>query len=365
MHRKNIHLKQIDGRERAMIDKELYQFIGRKLSKDIHNKNGALLLKKGTVLSPKAIDRLIRQNIKMFDLFNESVMEDTTKLLTPYEQELLIDNAAGEIREIFSKVKHDKETLEELEIKIMPVVKQISCNYELCTLLNGLKSKDDYTYRHNIGVAVLASLLSRWLGFSEEEVNLISLGGLLHDIGKIQIPDKILNKKGRLTEEEYETVKKHTIYGYEILKNSNIYPEIIATMALEHHERNDGKGYPYGKKENEIHEYSKIIAIADVFHAMTSDRVYRRGIPINQVLKQMRSDSFGMLDPKMTSIFIMKIMEMSIGNTVLLSNGAVGKIVFIFRNDPVHPLIRTGDKVIDLRSSNLQIETFLQEPIVT
>ena len=346
-----------------MSEKELYRFVGRKLTRDVYNKSGTLLLKKGTVLSPKTIDRLARLDVKLFDLFQES-LGDPSEILSPVEQEFLLNNTVGEIREIFSKVKDDKKAIEQLEVKIMPVVQQISCNYELCTLLNGLKCKDDYTYRHNIGVAVLASLLAKWLGYSDEEVNVISLGGLLHDIGKIRIPDEILNKSGPLTDEEYELVKKHTVYGYEMLKEGGVYPEEIARIALEHHERNDGHGYPYGKKEHEIHEYSKIVAIADVFHAMSSDRVYRKGIPINDVLLQMRNDSFGMLDPKMTSVFIQKIMEMSIGNTVLLSNGLKGKVVFIHRDDPVHPFVRVGDEIIDLRVSKLYIKTFLQEPVV-
>ncbi|WP_052144842.1 HD-GYP domain-containing protein [Halalkalibacter okhensis] len=222
-------------------------------------------------------------------------------------------------------------------------------------MLEGMLDKDDYTYRHNIGVSVVASMLANWLHFSEADQRKITLGGLLHDIGKLQLSDYILTKPGRLTHEEYEAIQMHPTYGYKLLKKDSIYTEDICLMALEHHEREDGSGYPHHKNADEIHPFSKVIAIADVFHAMTSDRVYRKGHSLYGVLKHIKDESFGKLEPTYALTFIQRFMELSIGHYAELNNGEVAEIVFIFPHDPINPLVLLDHKLIELGKTNLYI----------
>ncbi|WP_216831272.1 HD-GYP domain-containing protein [Alkalihalobacterium elongatum] len=342
-----------------MNEENAFRFVGCRLKRDLYNEQGELLVKKGTILSELHVRRLIEMEFDL-DKYKYNIVPLLAKaLLTPFQQDLLITNTVGEIRDIFSKVKDNDTVLLEVEEKVLPVVEQISLNYDLATLMNGILSKDDYTYRHNIGVSVLAALLAKWLGFSPEEIKTISLGGLLHDIGKLNIPDEILLKQGPLTNEEYDEIKNHPLYGYEILNKSGHFGQEICLMALEHHERENGKGYPYGKNADEVHLYSKIIAIADIFHAMTSDRVYRNQIALYEVLKQMKTEAFGKLDPKMTYIFIQRIMEMSIGNQVYLNDGSIGQIVFVYHDDPINPVINLDGELKDLRYSPLYIVSFV------
>lgn len=226
---------------------------------------------------------------------------------------------------------------------------------ELSVLLEGLQHKDNYTYRHNIGVAIVAAMLAKWLDFPEHERRLITLGGLLHDIGKLQISEHLLLKPGALSEDEYNSIKNHALYGYNILKKDTMYENVVCLMALEHHEREDGSGYPDKKTAKDIHPFSKIIAIADVFHAMTSHRVYRSGQALYTVLQHLRDEGFGRMEPTYVATFIQKLMELAVGQVVELSNGMVGKIAFVSPANPLHPLVQIQDDLVDLSKTKLHI----------
>ncbi|MCL7747601.1 HD-GYP domain-containing protein [Halalkalibacter alkaliphilus] len=329
---------------------ELHQrYIGLELLHDLVSDEGTLLLKRGTVLSEPLLRKI---NVSVDQLEYALQGASNKNKDNPID---LIEGAANEIRDIFEKFKKDKHALTQIESTVLPTVELLAREERLATLLEGLFDKDNYTYRHNIGVSVVASMLANWLHFSEEDRKKITLGGLLHDIGKLELSDGVLTKPGRLSNEEFAEIKMHPTYGYELLKIGSIYSEDICLMALEHHEREDGTGYPYQKGANEIHPFSKVIAIADVFHAMTSDRVYRKGHSLYAVLKHIKDESFGKLEPTYAAMFVTKFMELSIGQYAELSNGEVAEIVFIFPQDPINPLVRLHDELIELGKTNLYI----------
>lgn len=335
-----------------MMERELYQrYINREIKRDLLDSDGTLLLKQGSVLTETILAKL-NVGIEKIDLVtqNSSTRQGYHRLIT---------GTSNEIRDIFRKIKSDKQQISQIELSILPTVEELAQEQRLSILLEGILGKDDYTYRHNIGVAILSSMLARWLRFSEKEVQLITLGGLLHDIGKLYVDDYILTKPGKLTKEEYDAMKEHALFGYNILREHSIYTEEVCLMALEHHEREDGSGYPDQKKKPDIHHYSKIIAIADIFHAMTSDRVYRKGMALYDVLKQLKEDSFGKLDPLYVSTFIQKLMELSIGNKAILNNGSAAEVIFVFGDEPFNPLVRVNEELIDLRKSDLYINQLL------
>lgn len=193
-----------------MIAKELYErYIGLTLLHDLENEEGTLLLKKGTVLSESVLKRL---NIPV-----ERLVYTLTRSSTKHEQVHLMEGAAEEIKTIFQNFQKDKNTLTQIESTVLPTVEHLAREEKLSILLVGMHDKDDYTYRHNIGVAIVASMLARWLKYSEEEIELITLGGLLHDIGKLHVSDYVLTKPGALTNEEYKAIQMHTTFGYDIL----------------------------------------------------------------------------------------------------------------------------------------------------
>jgi len=143
-------------------------------------------------------------------------------------------------------------------------------------------------------------------------------------------------------------VKKHTIFGYEMLKETTGANSHITLAALQHHERNDGRGYPLGLKEEQIDSYSKIIAVADIFHAMSSKRPYHEPVPFHVIVDQMRRGSFGALDPHVVSVFLENIVKRTVGREVLLTDGRIGEIVYLNPHNIETPLIRINDEYIDL-----------------
>ncbi|WP_144448590.1 HD-GYP domain-containing protein [Halalkalibacter nanhaiisediminis] len=338
--------------ESEILEERCKRFVGCKLNRNIYASEGTLLLKKGVILTESLLKRL-----KMDDDRLEEFVRSIPYTSNEYNK--LLTGTVEEIREIFSEIKTNPLAISQVETLILPKVKLLAKEHRLTILLNGMQGKDDYTYRHNIGVAIVASLLAKWLKMTEEEIHLITLGGLLHDIGKLRIDDHILMKPGALTKEEYEHMQMHAIYGYEILTNDGRFSEGICLMALEHHEREDGSGYPDGKTAETVHPYSKIIAIADVFHAMISDRVYRKGFALYDVLKQIKNDAFRKLEPTHVGLFIKRFMEMAIGNYAELNNGLHVEIVFVFEDDPINPLVRFHKELIDLRRSKLYIKKLI------
>ncbi|MDR4888630.1 HD-GYP domain-containing protein [Fredinandcohnia sp. QZ13] len=274
-----------------------------------------------------------------------------------------LEEAIDQVEDIFYFVKrHTMLPLAEIKQTVIPIIQTASEIPQFFYLFYQLQSADDYTYRHNIGVGVIATLIGKWLSLSDEDLSALTIAATLHDIGKTKIPTEILNKPGKLTKDEYEIVKKHTMYGYEILKNTDGISHEISLVALQHHEREDGKGYPFGLKGSKISYLSKIVAVADVFHAMSSNRVYHDATPFYQVIKQMNDDMFGKLDPTILVPFLQQIMNALIGHHVLLTDGQIGKIKYINPYDLLNPLVEVSNTIIDLSvQKTIQIERVLAD----
>jgi energy-coupling factor transport system substrate-specific component len=163
--------------------------------------------------------------------------------------------------------------------------------------------KDSYTQGHSFRVAEYTEMLSRELGYDDETVERYHNIALLHDIGKIGIPDEVLNKPGKLSEEEFALIKSHTTRGYDVLKNISLMPE-IAVGAQSHHERPDGKGYPNGLKEGEIPRVAQIIAVADTFDAMYSTRKYRKRMNFEKVVSVIKEARGTQLESDVVDAFL-------------------------------------------------------------
>lgn len=272
-----------------------------------------------------------------------------------------IEQASKQIESIFENIQQTGEIqIQEVEKRIIPLIKQATEIPHLYHLFYELKSKDEYTYIHSISVGIIATKIGEWLDLTETELNELAMAATLHDIGKSKIPTHILNKPGKLTEGEFKKMKLHTIYGYDILKEIPHISNVILQVVLQHHEREDGGGYPFSLKGDEIHLFAKIVAIADVFHAMSSLRVYHDASPFYEVMKSLHTDAFGKLDPQILLVFINKMMESLVGRQVLLSNGQLGKLVFINRYDPFRSLVQVDKHILDLREHpDIHIEKVL------
>ena len=217
----------------------------------------------------------------------------------------------------------------------------------LKTILEG-QVVDDYLFRHSVNVSTLCALMGKWLNLPQKDILLLTYSGILHDIGKCQIPAKILTKPGPLTNAEKDICNKHTNYSYELVKKIPFLDPSVAIATLLHHEREDGSGYPLGLKGNSIPLFAKIVAIADMFDAMTSNRVYKEKECPLDVLEEIKDEIFSKLDPSIASLFINNILTYHIGEIVELNNGKLGKIIKIDANNISKPWIEIDNNFIDL-----------------
>lgn len=271
--------------------------------------------------------------------------------------------ASEQAEQIYNEVKNTgKVPIQKIKKQILPVIESASASTLIFELLHQIKEKDEYTYWHTISVGVISSIIGRWLKLSKADQRNLMLSAVLHDIGKTKIPVDILNKPGKLTEAEYKIMKKHTIFGYELLTSVEELPDCVAQVAIQHHEREDGKGYPFGLNGTEVHLFSKITAIADVFHAMTSERVYREATPFYLIVKQMQEDAFGKLDPGILFVFLENMLDSLVGKKVELTNGEMGRIILINRYNPIKSLVKSEKGIIDLNLiEDLEIKKIINE----
>lgn len=175
----------------------------------------------------------------------------------------------------------------------------------IISLSKALDYRDPYTFDHSENVAKYAVQIAEKMNLSSEQCEIVRLGGLLHDIGKIGISENILTKPGKLTEDEYNMIKNHPTFGFEMLKNNEHFKKDgILDIVLYHHERYDGKGYPTGLKGTDIPLYARIVAVADTFDAMTSRRVYRNELHLEDSLKVIRQNKGTQFDPEVVDAFL-------------------------------------------------------------
>lgn len=324
------------------------QLTGKNLNINIYSKQGSLLLPKNSILNEHHFDLLQQHGIELW--------AEDFQLAT----ELIVDETVSEVQSIYGKIlnKTDKISNRFIQRKLVPKIQELSINNSISNVILSLSKKDNYTYRHSIGVAVLSYLLGKWLGMEKMELKNLAIAGLLHDLGKIKISDSILNKPSRLSTGEYTEIKLHTNWGYELIRNLPEITEQQALVAFQHHEREDGSGYPLGVSGDQINYFSKIVAVADVFHTMISERVYKKPVPLYQVFQELYQHSFGLFDPTIVRCFIKNIMSKLVGDNVLLSDGLVARIVMIHPDDLINPLVEIEGRFYDLRKSEQKIMDF-------
>lgn len=230
---------------------------------------------------------------------------------------------------------------------------------EFFDMLHNMRQDDDSTYAHSLNVALISRMIGIWLKFPEKDLDTLTLAGLLHDIGKTKIPDEILNKQTRLTDEEFAAIRQHPRYGYDILRNQPLDSR-IKKAALMHHERCDGSGYPLGLTLDDIDDYALIIAIADVYDAMTAARSYREPLCPFQVIAEFEKDGLQKYKPKYILTFLEHIATTYQNNRVVLSDGQKAKIVLLNRNHLSKPLVQLDNgEGIDLDKSPLYIKSLI------
>lgn len=329
-------------------------------------KHSTLIMPKNSPISDETIARL-----KAFGVERVAVYVPTGHQKQVAEQPPVPEphrEFKHQYRENVDRIKtvlHDLAAGRELELEQMEVVfdsayTQVVENYHLIESINAMRKADAYLYTHGLNVSLYGGLIARWMGLSEEKVREVIQAGVLHDIGKAKIPPEILNKRGPLSPEEMEQIKKHTALGYSLVKTYQDLSEAVKEAILMHHERVNGSGYPLGITGEYLSIYTKIIMVADVYDALTSERVYKKRITPFDTFLELEKMGYDHFDPQVMLVFLNNIASYYTGAKVRLNTGETGEIACILPQNISKPLIIVKGKCIDLsRERHLRIVEML------
>lgn len=203
-----------------------------------------------------------------------------------------------------------------------------------------LKTADDYTYMHSVAVCAMMIALAKQLGLDEKETRLCGVSGLMHDLGKVSMPMDILNKPGKLTDDEFTVIRGHPLEGYKLLLNARDTPEMVLDVCLHHHEKIDGTGYPYGLTGNQISLHAKMGAICDVYDAITSNRPYKNGWDPAESIQKMAQWSTGHFDPTIFQAFVKSIGIYPVGSLVRMASGRLGIVTDQTEKSLTSPIVK-------------------------
>lgn len=355
---------------------------GMVLESDVYNEADQLILPEGLKLTDKSIAKLTYYGITTVnisdveDLLEESDTEPEEIIRSDgeesYSQRLKQTEEYKEFKKNYESTVTDLQSfLSDVVEKNLPpdtsdIMEKVTMmlhpptgDVNVFDMIRNMKHFDDMTYVHCLNVGLICNVFAKWLGMTGPETELATQCGILHDIGKLKIPESIIKKPAKLTDEEYRIIKTHPYEGYLLLKNCDI-DEHIKLAALQHHEKTDGSGYPIGIKGDKMDEYAKLVCIADIYEAMTAIRIYRGSLSPFQVIEAFESEGLQKYDTRMIMTFLENIVNTYLLNRVKLSDGREGDIVFINKQRLSKPTIRCGNEFIDLtKDPNLSITAIL------
>ncbi|HEX3022345.1 MAG TPA: HD-GYP domain-containing protein [Lachnospiraceae bacterium] len=347
---------------------------GMVISKDIFNSSGQLLVSEGTEITNKVKEMLSFYSIMKISVYDKEVQDTApvTQNNSTYSQRVksskryqdfknsLSKNIVTFTQDITSFINKQKDIdLNQLCKQPYDVLSKSDTTISVFDMLHNIEEYDDSTYSHSVNVALISNVFGQWLNYSQEDIQILTLAGLLHDIGKLMVPEEVIKKPSKLTDEEFQLIQLHPILGYDNIKNEPIDFRIKEAV-LQHHERCDGSGYPSMLHGNEMHDFAKIIAIADIYDAMTSKRVYRDALCPFDSIRLFEEEGFQKFDAKILLVFLEHIGQSYINNHVQLSDGRKGEIILLNKTCLSRPIVRVGDKIIDLsKERNISIEKIL------
>lgn len=340
---------------------------GMVLAKDVYSLSNNIIFKANTTLDDNNITEIRNSLINMVIIKddNKNYKEDIDDVKKYYSEDY--EKFIVVMREVIEEFKYylneiafrgAKINIQKLSNIIERLLASTRDKLELLDNILNYHLDCDVVYKHSINVAVTGHMLAKWLNFSNDEIQIVGIGGLLHDIGKLKVRQNILNKSEKLTKSEFDEIRRHTNYGYNILNNRRDLEKIIALIALTHHERDDGSGYPMGFNYAQISKYAKVISIADAYDAMLSPRPYRQQLSIFETFEQFENQNHGQFDIRYLTVFSNRILEYYLDNYAVLSNGQIGKIITINKSNISRPILYTPSGILDL--SNISDDLYIK-----
>jgi HD-GYP domain-containing protein (c-di-GMP phosphodiesterase class II) len=359
--------------------------IGQMLVQDVFSMTNEPIVNKNTILNHEHLRVLMRFNIEEIDIISESgnkvqinatkqettrtekASEKNTPAFVHKEEELSFPSmylqSIKKFKQLFTNWQSGSN-IDMLEVRqsVLQVLQEGTNFPREMLLLHHYATREDYIYHHAVSVGILSTFLAKKLNYSSGDCIQIGLAGVLSDCGMAKVQPSILRKSGALSPHEFDEIKKHTIHGYNLLKKIPSIKEGVLLGVLQHHEREDGSGYPLKVQGTKLHPFSKILAVADVYLAMTAERPYRSKQSPFRVIEMMMKDQFGKFNHQVMSALISGLSTFSVGSKVKLSNQEIGEIIFIEDNHPTRPMIKLieNNDIIALKSRNdIYIEELL------
>ncbi|MEW6771002.1 MAG: HD-GYP domain-containing protein [Bacillota bacterium] len=318
---------------------------GMKVGRNVYGKRGEIWLARGAVLTRRYIDRLVELEIPAIYIddgllgdvdIKEAISEETRQ------------HAVQQVKALFSATPKTGAISPPPAVfrTVEEIVRQVMSNPNAIYNLLDIRAEDEYLFYHSVNVCILATVAGANLGWNREQLEELALGALLHDVGKVRVPPEILNKPGELSKREFDEVKKHTVYGEEMLETM---PPEVRRIARSHHERLDGTGYPDGISD--IPATVQLTGLADVYDALTAERLYRRAYQPHEAFEMIAGTGNFWFDHLLVQAFLFNIAAFPVGSIVSLSSGAVAVVV---ENKPglsLYPKVRvlfapTGEKAV-------------------
>ncbi len=348
-----------------------YLYVGMNVKDDIYNYDGrVVLVPTGVILDANKLRRLIKFNSGKRNI---SVKKRTFEQLIEHKKQ----KESVEQKELEAKIGYEKVTnsMESylssarytgkiVETEVLSIKEEIAKQIEhvdincVVQCIYAPRQMDEYLQKHSVNVSLLNGLIGKWMGLTGVQISELILAGVVHDVGKTQVPAEILDLPRKLTVDEFAIVQKHPIYSYELLKNTQVCTEKIMSAVKYHHERYTGEGYPEGLKGEEIPLYARITAVSDVYDALVSKRSYKdEKNPLHVMNMLYKNESMG-LDTSISNLLVQRLLAEYIGREVVMSDATEGKIVQVLPNDLEHPIISI-DGVIRQASDEWKCERLL------
>lgn len=327
---------------------------------DTFNSVGLHVLPKGTVVQREEITILIRHKIEYVDIEPRSTARPESGSSLQQSLKVNMDLTIQSYESIFLEaLTKGSFTQSMVDNTLQPLLESLDEQKDVVSLLLLFERDDIDTYNHSLQVGLLSYYIAGWLGHSKAERYEISRAGYLHDIGKSQVPSAILHHQGSLTPAEAEELRRHTTYGYDIISKS-MKDETTALVALQHHEYEDGSGYPGQLHKNDIHPYTRIVAVANAYIGMTTSRGNQPKQGLVAVLRKVHELGFGKLNGNAVQALTGHLLPNFVGKSVQLSNGETGVIVMNNPLDMFKPLVKVDETFRDLsKERNLSVEEVL------
>ena len=332
--------------------------VGYILDEDVYE-NRVLLIRKGQVVTDHIKELLkTRKTVKIVRhvpeesvYLEEDLSDDRIVRLNEQVKTRLIED----VTKLFDDIESDSNASLAQNISDT-IVNDVLKKDGVGLNLDELKVSDEYTFKHSVDVAAGSIILAKYLGLGADNIRDIGTAGVLHDIGKIMIPNEILNKNGKLTDKEFAVIKNHPVYGYQLLSTNQSIAEPIRRAVLYHHEKFCGGGYPSGLKGNEIPLYARVLSVIDVFDALVTERPYHKAYSVADTLEIMYT-MYAQFDAEVFQAFLKSLIVYPIGSVITLSNGIQAQVIKTNKGYPLRPVvkdIKTGEE-LDLSRDYLSL----------